>query len=311
MLAMLKKIKTEAFFIRRLFSQKYGFIDYFNYFKNKLFGDYFLFKLPKHECSINNDFEIHVLCQKNDAHILGWALKSFLHFSKLCPNIIVHDDGSFDKKLASMFESKFSNLRVLFKTEADQLIKNYPGLPDDIRKYRDKGHPIVKEFFDLFLLSNAKKVMICDSDLLFFKRPTEIIDFVNGKSQFDALISRHNKTYDLMVSKEYEEKHKLIEKSADLMNPGLILINRESLTLDMFVDYFRNTRRGVEDYFLGMAGWGSLISQVNFDFFPPDTYIIKYRPNENTVMKHFTSPRRYDFFAYGIDIARKNMLTNE
>lgn len=310
MLAMLKKIKTEAFFIRRLFSQKYGFVDYFNYFKNKLFGNQFLSKLPKHKCSINNDFEIHVLCQKNDISILGWALKSFLHFSKLCPNIIVHDDGSFNKKLASVLESKFANLRVLFRTEADQLIKDYPGLPDDIRKYRDRGHTVVMEFFDLFLLSNAKKVMICDSDLLFFKRPAEIIDFINGESQFDALISCHYKTYDLMVSKEYEKRHRLIEKRAGLMNPGLILLNRESLTLDMFVDYFRNTRREVKDYFLGMAGWGSLISQVNFDFFPADTYIIKYRPNGNTVMKHFTSPRRYDFYAYGIDIVRKNVLTN-
>ncbi len=304
---MLKKLKMELFFIRRLFSQKYDFIDYFNYFKNKLFGNQFLPKLSKQGCSVNNDFEIHVLCQKDDADMLEWALKSFLYFSKLCPNIVVHDDGSFDKKSASILESRFDNLKVLFRTEVDELIKNYPGLPEDIRKYRDKGHAVVMEFFDIFLLSKSKKVMICDSDLLFFRRPAEIIDFVNGGSRFDALISCQYGTYDLKVSREYEERHKLIEKRAGLMNPGLILVNRESLTLDMFVDYFRNTRREIKDYFLGMAGWGSLISQINFDFFPADTYIIKNRPNEKTIMKHFTSPRRYDFYAYGIDIARKNM----
>ena len=243
--------------------------------------------------------------------MLEWALKSFLYFSKLCPNIIVHDDGSFDKRLASVLESKFTNLKVLFRGEADRLIKDYPGLPDDIKKYRDNGHTILLEFFDLFLLSNAKKVMICDSDILFFKRPDEVIDFINGKSQFDALISCQYGTYDLMMNKEYEQRYKFTEKRVGFMNPGIILLNRESLTLDMFVDYFRNTRRGVKDYFLGMAGWGSLIAQVNFDFFPADTYIIKGRPNENTVMKHFTSPRRYDFYAYGIDIARKKMSVND
>lgn len=304
---ILKKLKVELFFIRRLFSQKYSFIDYFNYFKNKLFSDFFLSKLPKYECSINDDFEVHILCQKNDIGMLEWALKSFLYFSKLCPNIIVHDDGSFDKKSASVLESKFRNLRVLFKAEADQLIKDYPGLSDDIRKYRDNGPSIILEFFDLFLLSKAKKVMVCDSDILFFKRPDEIINFINGKIQLDALVSCQYGTYDLMVNKEYEQKYKLREKRVGFMNSGLILLNRENLTLDMFVDYFRNTRREMKDYFLGMAGWGSLISQVNFDFLPADTYIIKNRPNENTVMKHFTSPRRYDFYAYGIDIVRKKI----
>ena len=306
MLAICKKIKIELFFIRRLFSQKYHAIDYFNYFKNKLFSHLFLPKLLGQECSADPGFEIHVLCQKSDIRMLEWALKSFLYFSKLCPNIIVHDDGSFNKKSASVLEKRFRNLKVLFKVEADRLIEKYPGLPDDIRKYRGGGHAVILEFFDLFLLSSAKKVMICDTDILFFKRPDEIINFVNGKSQFDALVSRQG-VYDLMVSKEYEQRHQLIEKHADFMNSGLILINRKKFTLDMFVNYFRNTKREVKDYLVGMSGWGSLISQVNFDFFPVDTYIIKGRPGENTVMKHFTSPRRYDFFAYGIDIARKKI----
>ncbi len=308
---MFKRLKVELYFVRKLFSQKYGLIDYFNYFKNKLFGNLFLSKLPKYECSVNNDFEIHVLCQKKDVGMLEWALKSFLFFSGLCPNIIVHDDGSFDAKSASVLENKFTNLKVLFKSDADRLIKSYPNLSDDVRAYRDNGHIMIMEFFDLFLLSKAKKVMIFDSDILFFKKPTEIIDFVNGKSSFDALISRQYGTYDLMVNKEYEIKHKFIEREAGFMNPGLILLNRESLTIDMFTEYFRNTRREIKDYFVGMAGWGFLISQVNFNFFPSDTYVIKYRPNENTIMKHFTSPRRYDFYAYGIDILRNKMLSNE
>lgn len=308
---MLKKIKVELFFIKRLFSQKYGFVDYFNYFKNKLFGDLFLSKLPRQECSVNNDFEIHILCQKKDIGMLEWALRSFLYFSKLCPNIIIHDDGSFDERTASILENKFTNLKVLFRFEANRLIKDYPGLTDEVKRYRDEGHIMILEFFDLFLLSQAKKVMICDSDILFFKRPDEIIDFVNGKSSFNALISRQYGTYDLAVDKKYETKYKLIEKEAGFMNPGLIILNRDRLTLDMFVEYFQNTRRDIKDYFVGMAGWGSLISQINFSFLPADTYIIKNRPNKHTVMKHFTSPRRYDFYAYGIDTVRKKISKHE
>lgn len=294
--------------MKRLFSQYYPPRDYFNYFRYRILSDFYLSKFPKQICVPDPNFEVHVLCQKKDASMLEWALRSFLYFSELCPTIIIHDDGSFDPKSVADLESKFTNLKVILKSEADQFIKNYPGLPDEVRAYRDNGHIMIMEFFDLFLMSSkAKKVMIFDSDILFFKEPTEIIDFVNEKSPFDALVSRQFGTYDLVVDKEYEIKHKLIKKEAGFMNPGLILLNRDRLTFDMFVEYFQNTRRNVKDYFLGMSGWGSLVSQINFDFFPADTYIIKYRPTEQTIMKHFTSPRRYDLYAYGIDILRKNL----
>jgi len=305
---MFKKLKVELFLLKRLFSQHYPPRDYFNYFRYRILGDFYLSQFSKQICIPDPDFEVHVLCQKKDANMLEWALKSFLYFSQLCPTIIIHDDGSFDAESVAILEGKFTNLKVLFKSEADRLVKNYPGLTNEARAYRDNGHIMIMEFFDLFLMSNkAKKVMIFDSDILFFKKPTEIIDFINGKSSFDALISRQFGTYDLVVDKKYEVKHKLIEKEVGFMNPGLILLNRDKLTLNMFVEYFQNTKRNVKDYFLGMSGWGSLVSQINFDFFPADAYTIKYRPNEYTIMKHFTSPRRYDFYAYGIDLVRKNL----
>jgi len=40
---------------------------------------------------------------------------------------------------------------------------------------------------------------------------------------------------------------------------------------------------------------------------PSNRYQVKYRVNDQTVMKHFTSPRRYEMFAYGIDKARENI----
>ena len=102
---MFKRIKTELFFIKKLFSQKYRLTYYFNYFKNKLFGKFFLSRLPAYKCNISNDFAIHILCQKKDLQMLEWALRSFLYQSGLCPRIVVHDDGSIDKKSAKVFHA--------------------------------------------------------------------------------------------------------------------------------------------------------------------------------------------------------------
>ncbi len=307
---MFKKFKTEFFFIAKLFGNKYPLKYYFSYFKNKLWGDYYLSKLRPVRCLAGNDLEIHVLCQKKDLEMLEWNIRSFVYYSGLCPRVVVHDDGSIDAKAADLIESRISNLRILFKSEADKIINNSKDLTDKVREFRNKGHIMIMEFFDLYFfgyLSDAKNIMILDSDVLFLNKPQEIVDFVNGKNSCDAMISRQYGTYDLKINESYAKILDTEKKETGYMNPGLIIYKNGSLSLKSFVEYFDHTERNIQDYFLGMAGWGCLVSQTKFDFLPGDKYKIKWQPNENTVMKHFTSPRRHEFYAYGIDMIKSKI----
>jgi len=234
-----------------------------------------------------------------------WALRSFLKYSELCPKIIIHDDGSITKNSARILESRFSNLKVLTRPEALKILEAREDFKN-IRDFSFKGHNIVMQFIDVFLLSDTSKVMVMDSDILFFKKPQEIVDFINGQINCDSLISRQPGSYDLMIDDAYADKYHIYEKRADFMNSGMILFNKASISLHKFYEFFNNTKKEYGDFFLGMSGWGCLISQTNFKFLPEDKYILKGRPTEYTVMKHFTGPRRHEFYAYGIDMALKN-----
>jgi hypothetical protein len=299
---MLKRVKTEFFYLYKLLREGYGPKYWLKYLKNRFFTD--LSEIRPTRYLAEENLELHVLCQKQDVLMLAWALKSFLNFSQLRPEIIVHDDGSIDRHQVRLLEEKFSSLRVLSRKEADKQISELAELSQRTREYRNRGHKLNLKLIDILALSRAKKVIVMDSDILFFGYPKEIVDFVRSESNEDALASSQDGTYDLGVQREYQEKHQLIKKEVGLINSGFIIFNRDKVNINALNEYYENTTRAIDDYFVEMAGWGSVISQLNFRFLPLEKYIIKGKPATGIVMKHFTGPRRHEMYAYGIDMIK-------
>lgn len=312
-----KKIKLELFFLYKLFNPKYtpvcagDFRCYASYFKNRFFGGSLFKKFQGFKFEGDDGFEIHILCQKSDIWMMAWSLYSFLYFSGLKPSaIIVHDDGSLGAADKSILTSKFGKLQVIPRKTADEKVA---GLLENekARHYRKHGHPLILKLTDVFILSSAPKVMILDSDVLFFNRPEEIIKFVKGESGLDALISGLPESFDkfrILVNNEYLKSHGLIDKKIEYMNSGIILYNRSSLPIDMLYEYFDNCLRGYGDYFVEMTGWNCLIGQLKYDFLPPDKYIIKGKISDMTTAKHYTSGRRQELYAHGIDLFKNKCL---
>lgn len=301
-------IKEEIFFIKETLRYGYGWKGVLRYLVNKFWisKKVYDFKLPKYE-SVENT-EIHMLCRKKDANMLVWSLLSFISQSGICPKVIVHDDGSFDQNTAAKLELKFPELKVLFLKRANELISGMIDLSPKLLEYRKHGHKLIYKLTDIFLLSRSKKVMIFDSDVLFFDRPSEILDFINDSSDYDSLISKHDLTYNMKLSDDYAKRYNILENHADYMNSGIILYNKSKVEFGKLLEYFENTLRKPEDYFVEMSGWGCLIAQTKFKFLSSDKYQIKNRPNQNTVAKHFTNPRRHEFYIYGMDMVKRRML---
>ena len=113
--------------------------------------------------------------------------------------------------------------------------------------------------------------------------------------------------FHIKVDDGYAFRHHLRDKKAERLNSGLIVYKKDALTVESFAEYFTNVLLPKNDYFVEMTGWCCCIAQTNYLLLPPDRYILKGRPGRLTVMKHFTSPRRHELFAYGISRARISM----
>lgn len=282
------KLKTELFYILRLLNPRYTPVcrfnlrHYYSYFKNRFFGLKLLKKLsPYYNNEITDDLEIHILCSKMDLYMCAWALRSFLYYSELNPKIIIYNDGSIEKKYADLLESKFNNLTVL-------KIPDIIGEPDIIDKYIKKGHPLMKKLIGPFYTAKADNVIVMDSDVLFFKKPQEIIDFID-QDKVKSLVSGGLKNGEKEISS------------------GFMILKKEVLNINILVEYLINQPKKMDDYFVEQNGWDYIIRQTKFEFLPLNTYKIKYPPDSNTIMKHFTTPRRHELYAWGIEKLKKDM----
>lgn len=303
----MKAIKEELFFIKETLRYGYKWRGVLRYLVNRFWVSKSVYNLRLPDYKPVNNVEIHVLCQKKDSGMLAWSLISFINTSGICPRIVVHEDGSFDKDTVNKLESKFPELEVLSLKRADELINNMTGLSPKLLEHRKYGHKLIYKLVDIFLLSQSEKVMVLDSDVLFFNYPGEISEFINGNSSYDSLISDQNGTYDLKLPDDYLRKYNILNSHADWMNSGIILYDKKKIELDKLLEYFENTLRKPGEYLVEMAGWGSLISQTKFKFLTKEKYIAKGKPESDTIAKHFTSPRRHEFYIYGIDMVKKKI----
>ena len=297
-------LKRELFLVRRLLEEGYGPRYWWSYVKNRFLWRMFLPWVPKFDYQADPDLELHTICNKKDLWMLVWMLRSFLTLSKLRPVIVITDDGTLDKATEKLIQSKFSNVKIMFKDETTKRIMAMPDVPEIIKKARRECHFFLDKLINPVVFSKAKKIIITDTDILFYKFPTEVVDFINGKTNYDALVQRQGKgeaEFDLMMDDFYMEKYKLKESNVSFMNGGYLMIDKEKVGMDQLTEFLSHTRRPLSDYFIEMAGWACILGQSNFAFLPPERYAIKGFLNNEMVMKHYTSPRRYEMFAYGID----------
>lgn len=305
---MFNSLKKELFFIFRLFQEGYGPRYWWPYAKNRFFGNYLFRRLPRHDYQADPDFELHTICSKQDLWMLAWMLRSFLIMSKLKPVVIIHDDGTLDKATEELIQSKFPNTKIMFREETTKRILAMPEVPDIVKQSRVRCHFFLDKLTNILVFSKAKRVIASDTDILYYKTPTEVVDFILGKTSSEALVQRQINEeiiFDLMVDDFYVEKHKPNARQIALMNGGYVIIDKDKFNLEQLAEFLEHTKRPFEDYFIEMAGWACLSSQVNFEFLSPTKYAIKGFLNDSMAMKHYTSPRRYEMFAYGIDKAKK------
>jgi|GEM_PF-2190847 len=301
-----KKIKLETFFIRRLWEEGYGPRYWWPYAKNRFFGGYLFRGLPRYDYQADPNFELHTICCKRDIWMLAWMIRSFVSISGLKPVVVIHEDGSIDKITAELIYSKFPNTKIMFKEETTKKILEMTDLPDIIKKARRECHFFLDRLVNIFVFSNAKHIIVSDTDILFYKYPQEIVDFVNDRAGCDAMVQRQigdEITFDLGMDDFYTEKYKLNESKVTLLNGGYVVINKDKFNIGQLAEFLEHTKRTFGDYFIEMAGFECLLAQVNYKFLSPERYAIKWFLNDAMVMKHYTSPRRYEMFAYGIDKA--------
>jgi hypothetical protein len=177
---------------------------------------------------LESSVEVHLLTSARDWMCAAWALASFVHATGRRWNMAIHDDGTLGDEARRMLRALFSSARIKDRKEADaEMETRLAGHPRCL-EYR-RSHPLALKLFDCTMLAGAERLVLLDSDLVFFRRPDEVLEWVKtGKP-------------DCMFNPDFQDAYCLSRESArerlqvDLhprINTGLSLLPRGVVDID-------------------------------------------------------------------------------
>lgn len=117
-----------------------------------------------------------MLCCEFDYVSAIWALKSFYHFAHVRYPLAIHLQGRAKTLMVSRLRKHFPDARRITQTVADRAVEpwlNQRGLHHLLELRR--RNPLLLQLVDFHVMAKADHVLGLDSDVLFFRRPSELL----------------------------------------------------------------------------------------------------------------------------------------
>ncbi|MDO8938530.1 MAG: hypothetical protein Q7U98_05180 [Methylicorpusculum sp.] len=147
-------------------------------------------------CNPASDVNYLTLVCHRDVNICILAIKSFLRFYNSI-RITLQDDGSLTTQDIAKFKHHIPGIDILLRQDADKRINSQ--LNNELFEMRKKDVSFLK-LIDVNLLFEGRRI-VADSDILFLKQPTEVIDWIETKHSkpFYHQVSNANKAFEAQL----------------------------------------------------------------------------------------------------------------
>ena len=119
--------------------------------------------------------EIHVLTSQTDWLNLIWALKSFYHASGRRYGLCIHDDGTLTDETRGILTRHFPHARVLNRKTSEQQVLESLAKHPKCHEFRTTNC-LSPKVFDFRHFLNAERMLLLDSDVLFFHEQQNCLD---------------------------------------------------------------------------------------------------------------------------------------
>lgn len=243
-------------------------------------------------------FEIHMLLGHRHVGMALWAVKSFLAACDKRFAVVLHEDGSLTNDDIRVLESHLLGVRIVRKVvadaEMDGPLRTYPNCHD--YRYANKQHSdhrhavaynmhiFAVRLFDFNFYSQATKRMFLDADVLFFRRPDEIMQWIDNPADERSLYSveAYEPTHDWLGRTVFQRKEATF-------NAGLICLHGpSSYNLALLNDWIGENKHRMDlAPTFEQSAYRHLITRKPGLSAPlPDTYPFNYT-NTSVTATHF------------------------
>lgn len=178
--------------------------------------------------------EIHVFTCAKDWLNLLWTLKTFYYYSNRQYALCIHDDGSLSPPDRATLQAHFPNARIIDRPSADA--KVLPELQSYPRclAFR-QTNPLAPKVFDFASYLESDRMLLLDSDILFFAEPTELLRRIEDPAyQLNSVNGDVSSAYTIDSQVVHDRLgFEVIER----FNSGLGLIHQQSMRLDWIEEF--------------------------------------------------------------------------
>jgi hypothetical protein len=178
-------------------------------------------------CGDTRGYEVHILTCERDRTMAFWALKSFYYHLDERPPLVVHDDGSLTQESFRLFHDHFPGCTVVRADRAEEdsrLRESLKSLPlCELWRFRC-DFQLAKKLFDFPCFATEPFIVGIDSDILFFRKPLEVLECASASVPFMASDYQEAYEFDAALLQRAGQDFALVPR----LNTGLFGLRGEA-----------------------------------------------------------------------------------
>ncbi len=256
-----------------------------------------------------NRVPVHVLTSGRDWRLAAWMLASWFCTTEQGWPVVIHDDGTLPADARTVFQKLFHTARVIPRGEADASLRRVLHAFPFCADYRALS-PRALKLFDTVHFATSNRLIVLDSDVLFFKEPREILDWTaaeKGECWFNEGAAEE------AVISSTEAREEFGVRLWQRVNSGICLLEKSAIDLD-FCDralaetsLLRGEVSRVEPTLFSLCasrhGRGGLL---------PKSYEVSLQrvAAEAAISRHYAGPMRERFFTEGLERVRDPLFAD-
>jgi hypothetical protein len=237
--------------------------------------------------------EVHLLCSKRDYLPAIWALKSFYFLSQATFPLTIHLQGRSPDRMMAKLRHHFPDARLVSQAEADASVEPVlvsAGLERLLQLRRQT--PFMLKLTDFIVMSRSARVLLLDSDVLFFSYARELIEQANLGSA--AALFQRDVVNMYNISPERAMKRFGI-RLAPCVNSGIALVSRTAVNFARCEDYLSDAEIARPNTMVEQTLYALLFSEQSAITYLPETYLVSLRPcsdMRDLVARHYAGASR-------------------
>lgn len=254
---------------------------------------------------------VHMLVSSRTWHAGLLAAISFEHSTGRRWPLVIHDDGSVSSAQRQKIEQVLPGVRFIPRADADRETNGVLAEYATCLAHRGR-HNLFLKFFDAAPFAPHDRFIVLDSDVIFFKQPTEILEW--AESGASSCLYNEDTREKFCIPREEIEKV-LPVTLLPRFNSGLVLMQKRAIDLDLasrLLSAFETTAHAPQ--FFEQTLYALMASTNPGGGAPlPRTYNISwgYWRDRGSICRHYVGEFKHDLlYIEGAPLLLMGTLTN-